>query len=109
MVNHPARQRIAEVLVTRAGEPGRGSGYLLAPGWVLTAAHVVADVEAAAVWLGAPPILDTASGTGVELRHILMAPHADLALVPVNSGKLRTQSLYCSVGWIVLRLTECGW
>jgi S1-C subfamily serine protease len=34
--------------------PERGSGYLVAPGWVLTAAHVVAGAEAVSVWLGAP-------------------------------------------------------
>ncbi|GAA0542911.1 NACHT domain-containing protein [Actinomadura livida] len=38
----PRRERVAELIVTRPDEVGRGSGYLVAPGLVLTAAHVVA-------------------------------------------------------------------
>jgi Trypsin-like peptidase domain len=82
--DHPARPRIAEVLVTQAGEDRRGSGYLVAPGWVLTAGHVVADAQKVAVWLGAPPILESAAGLGVDPRRILMAADADLALLPVG-------------------------
>ncbi|MEX2985407.1 NACHT domain-containing protein [Streptomyces sp. C36] len=42
---HPARERIAAVFGGRT----QGSGYLLAPNLVLTAAHVVGDCEAPAV------------------------------------------------------------
>ena len=85
-MEHPARPRVAEVLVTRAGEPRRGSGYLVASGWVLTAGHVVADAEAVAVWLGAPLRLEPSLGVRVDRRSILMAADADLALVPVGAG-----------------------
>jgi hypothetical protein len=83
-LNHPAQRHVAEVLVTRAGEHCRGSGYLVAPGWVLTAAHVVAGAEAVAVWLGALPTMDPGSGSGVDLRRILVCEGADLALLPVS-------------------------
>ena len=44
MMDHPARARVAEVIVSRVGkEDTRGSGYLVSPGWVLTAHHVVQD------------------------------------------------------------------
>jgi hypothetical protein len=84
MEDHPARPRIAEVLVTQAGEDRRGSGYLVAPGWVLTAAHVVADAQKVAVWLDAPQILEDHPGVGVDPRRILLAADADLALLPVG-------------------------
>jgi len=83
-LNHPAQRHVAEVLVMRASERRRGSGYLVAPGWVLTAAHVVAGAEAAAVWLGAPPAMDPASGSGVDPRRIMSCEGADLALIPVG-------------------------
>ncbi|WP_028810176.1 trypsin-like peptidase domain-containing protein [Streptomyces sp. 351MFTsu5.1] len=38
-------EQVAEVIVRRSGGGGRGSGYLVAPGRVLTAAHVVAGAE----------------------------------------------------------------
>ena len=41
-MDHPTRAALAELFVTRTTEgPSRGTGYLVAPGWVLTAAHVV--------------------------------------------------------------------
>ena len=86
MEEHPARPRIAEVLVTQAGEDRRGSGCLAAPGWVLTAAHVVADASEVTVWLGAPPILEPDAGIRVDLRRILLAQNADLALLPVGGS-----------------------
>lgn len=73
------------MLVKRAGEHWRGSGYLVAPGWVLTAAHVVAGAEAVAVWLGAPPTMDARSGSGVNPQRILSCQGADLALLPLDS------------------------
>jgi hypothetical protein len=88
MEDHPARPRIAEVLVTQAGERRRGSGYLVAPGWVLTAGHVVAGASEVAVWLGVAPVLERDAGVGVDPRRILLAndmdKDADLALLPVS-------------------------
>jgi hypothetical protein len=74
------------VVATQAGESRRGSGYLAAPGWMLTASHVVAGAEAVAVWLGAPPALEASLGVGVDPRRILMVAGTDLALVPVGPG-----------------------
>jgi S1-C subfamily serine protease len=54
-MDHPARARVAEIMVSRVGkEDTRGSGYLVSPGWVLTAHHVVKDAASVGVWLGAP-------------------------------------------------------
>ncbi|MGZ6807691.1 MAG: S1 family peptidase [Mycobacteriaceae bacterium] len=84
-MDHPARARVAEVLVSRAGkESTRGSGYLVSPGWVLTAHHVVRDATSVGVWLGAPPELLSAEGVGVDVRGVLTVPAADLALLPVG-------------------------
>lgn len=38
-------EQVAEVIVRRSGRGGRGSGYLVGPGRVLTAAHVVGGAE----------------------------------------------------------------
>ncbi|WIM93250.1 trypsin-like peptidase domain-containing protein [Actinoplanes oblitus] len=82
---HPARARLAEVLVNRAdGFARRGTGYLVAPGLVLTAAHVVAGARTVAVWLGSPRELETADGIGVDLAATLLDPEADLALLPLS-------------------------
>ena len=84
-MSHPQRARLAEVLVTRpGGRTRRGSGYLVASGWVLTAAHTVAGAESAAVWLGAPQTLAEESGIGIDTGTILCVPDADLALLPVE-------------------------
>jgi tetratricopeptide (TPR) repeat protein len=84
-VDHPTRARLAEVVVARGpGKPIRGSGYLVAPGWVLTCWHVVAEATGIAVWLGSPPVLDPADGEGVDVSAVLAFPRADIALLPVN-------------------------
>src|SRR5215470_9885084 len=61
VIDHPARARVAEIMVARLGRTGeehtRGSGYLVSTGWVLTAHHVVKDAVSVGVWLGAPPEL----------------------------------------------------
>ncbi|MGY1670333.1 trypsin-like peptidase domain-containing protein [Geodermatophilus sp. SYSU D00710] len=78
------RERVAELLVERTGQPlERGSGYLVASGWVLTAAHVVADAETIGVWLGAPTELTSEAQMAVAPGAVLLVPEADLALVPV--------------------------
>ncbi len=85
MIDHPLRARVAEILVTRSGrDQTRGSGYLVASGWVLTACHVVDDAASIAVWLGAPSMLAPEAGAGVAIGRVLMTPAADLALLPVD-------------------------
>jgi tetratricopeptide (TPR) repeat protein len=85
VIDHPARARIAEVIVTRTGKGmTRGSGYLVSPGWVLTAGHVVADVTSIGVWFGVKPKLAPEAGVGVDIRRVLILAGADLALLPVE-------------------------
>jgi trypsin-like peptidase len=88
-VTHPVRERVAELLVERASEPlARGSGHLVASGWVLTAAHVVAGAEAVSVWLGAPAELTAEAQLPVAPGAVLLLPEADLALVPVANQEV---------------------
>jgi hypothetical protein len=85
MIDHPARARVAEIVVSRVGEKGtRGSGYLVSSGWVLTACHVVHDATSIGVWLGAPPELVSEEGFGVDVGRVLTVPAADLALLPLG-------------------------
>jgi S1-C subfamily serine protease len=85
-VSHPSPERVAEILVERAGKPlRRGSGYLVAPGWVLTAAHVVTGAQAISVWLGAPARLTADGELSVVPGAVLLLPEADLALLPVEA------------------------
>jgi Trypsin-like peptidase domain len=87
-MDHPVRARVAEIMVARVGSTGeertRGSGYLVSPGWVLTAHHVVKDAVSVGVWLGAPPDLVSEAGLGVDPGRVLAVPAADLALLPVG-------------------------
>lgn len=81
---HPETLRLAEILVSRAGgKRTRGSGYLVSPGWVLTADHVVADAIDVRVWLGAPQRLTPAGRLEADPNQILRVPEADLALIPL--------------------------
>ena len=88
MIDHPARARVAEIMVTRMGRTGeehtRGSGYLVSTGWVLTAHHVVKDAVSIGVWLGAPPELAPEAGVGVDPGRVLSVPTADLALLSLG-------------------------
>jgi hypothetical protein len=87
-MDHPARARVAEIMVARIGPTGeertRGSGYLVSPGWVLTAHHVVRDAASVGVWLGVPPELVSEEGVGVDPGRVLAVPAADLALLPLG-------------------------
>ena len=84
-MDHPARARVAEIVVNRAGKDStRGSGYLVRPGWVLTAHHVVRDAASVGVWLGAPSELVSDEGAGVDVGRMLTVPAADLALLPLG-------------------------
>ena len=88
MIDHPARARVAEIMVARMGGAGeehtRGSGYLVSTGWVLTAHHVVKNAVSVGVWLGAPPELAPEAGVGVDPGRVLSVPAADLALLPLG-------------------------
>ena len=85
MTDHPVRACVAEIMVAHAGKrQTRGSGYLVSPGWVLTACHVVNGAASIGVWLGAPLELTPRARLGVDTGLVLMVPAADLALLPVT-------------------------
>ena len=84
-VSHPERGRLAQIIASwPGGEKRHGSGYLVTPGWVLAAAHVVAGAESAGVWLGAPQVLEWESRLAVDTAAMLLAKEADLALLPLR-------------------------
>ena len=88
VIDHPARARVAEIMVARVGGAGeehtRGTGYLVSPGWVLTAYHVVKDSASVGVWLGVPAELAPEAGVGVDPGRVLVVRAGDLALLPVG-------------------------
>lgn len=86
MSGHPVRARVADIVAERACGGRRGSGYLVADGWVLTARHVVAGAAKVAVWLGAPPRLGPEGRRGVDLASALLDEGSDLALLPITVG-----------------------
>jgi tetratricopeptide (TPR) repeat protein len=83
MEDHPRRARVAELLVQRGKESSRGSGYLIADGWVLTARHVIAGADVIRLWLGAPSKLRSEDELRIEPPDIVALLHADLALLPL--------------------------
>lgn len=86
-MEHPARACLAEVVVTSPdGSTSRGSGYLVAAGWVLTAAHVVHDATGVGVWLGSPTELRPQDGHPVDPATARTIPGTDLALLPVPAA-----------------------
>ena len=85
MSGHPVRARVAEIVAEGPGGGLRGSGYLVADGWVLTARHVVAGAAKVAVWLGAPPRLGPDGRRDVDLTCALLDEGSDLALLPVTA------------------------
>ena len=90
-MDHPTRVCLAEVVVTGPdGKPSRGSGYRVAGGWVLTAAHVVKGAVSIGVWFGAPRTLDPALGAGIDPSKVLRLDDLDLALLPVPPGSAPT-------------------
>ena len=84
MNGHPVRARVADVVAEGPAVDGRGSGYLVADGWVLTAQHVVAGAAKVAVWLGAPARLGPDGRRDVDLTSALLDEGSDLALLPVT-------------------------
>ena len=85
---HPSLSCLAQIVVTPpGGKRVCGSGYRVAAGWVLTAAHVVREAAEVGVWFGAQAELRTGDGVGVEQQAILFADEADVALLPVPEDK----------------------
>ena len=83
-MEHPAEACLAQVLVTDPdGHDSRGSGYRVAPGWILTAAHAVQKSARIAVWFGTPTELRGSEAVAVDPALVRMVPELDLALLPV--------------------------
>ena len=83
-MEHPTEACLAEVLVIDpGGRFSRGSGYRVARGWVLTAAHVVQKSARITVWFGAPTELRANEGLAVDPAVVRMVQELDLALLPV--------------------------
>ena len=83
--------RVAQIVVERGpgGEGSRGSGYLVAPGLVLTAAHVVAGASVVRVRLdvGQPTEIDVqAEGWWADPEG---SDGTDLAVVMIPGTRLR--------------------
>ena len=90
---HPARHRIAEVIVRSTdGAERRGSGYLVSHNQVLTAAHVVESAASIGVWLGVAASLEPLRGQSVDPARVLLFIDADLALLPVTSESVAADS-----------------
>ncbi|WP_394615958.1 trypsin-like peptidase domain-containing protein [Lentzea sp. JNUCC 0626] len=98
------RSRVAELIVTRAGERHRGSGYRVRTDAVLTAAHVVDGAESvrlrfepdlpgerivAAVSWWADPVSDIAV--------VMFEPADALVLAPVSFGRIEDRAAVLSV------------
>ena len=67
MNGHPVRARVADVVAEGPAVDGRGSGYLVADGWVLTAQHVVAaPPRSRCGWVPRPAWDRTAAGTSTS-------------------------------------------
>jgi hypothetical protein len=92
--------RVAEIIVEARGQGRRGSGYEVAAGTVLTAAHVVADATAVRVRFNADQADERDAAAVVSLANrradvaILSFPldHSDDRLVPAEFGRIRQQA-----------------
>jgi tetratricopeptide (TPR) repeat protein len=81
---HPSPRCVVELRTTHwDGTTGLGSGYLVAKGWVLTAAHVVAGKSSVRAWVDPQAALTVEDESTVDLNRIVQLPSADWALVPV--------------------------
>lgn len=99
MVEHPTVDRLAEIVVVRDGRPvERGTGYVVAPGWILTAYHVVEDATEIGIWLGAPERLDQSDGFRIPMDQIVAAPGARIALLPVDTTENASANTYAPLG-----------
>jgi trypsin-like peptidase len=87
--------RVAEVIVTGSDGTGRrGSGYRIASGVVLTAAHVVADARAVHLRFDA----DTPSEWSAPALDVVADPASDLAAVLIDARGPVPSSSYGRIG-----------
>ena len=87
-VRHPSPQCVVELRTTRFdGSAGLGSGYLVAEGWVLTAAHVVAGASSVRVWVDPQATLSVRDESPVDTAGIVQFTDVDWALVPVPTHR----------------------
>ena len=83
-VVHPSPRCVVELRTARAdGSPGVGSGYLVAPGWVLTAAHVVTGALSVRAWVDPQARLTVEGEAEVDAAGIMRFPGLDWAFVPL--------------------------
>jgi Trypsin-like peptidase domain len=87
--------RVAEVIVTASDGPGRrGSGYRVASGVVLTAAHVVADARSVQLRFDA----DTPGEWSVAAQDVVADPTSDLAAVLIDAPSAVPADTFGRVG-----------
>jgi hypothetical protein len=86
--------RVAEVIVRRADGGRRGSGYRVAPGVVLTAAHVVLDARDLRIRFDA----DTPREWSASAVEVVADPESDLAVVLIDAADPLPACAYGRVG-----------
>lgn len=91
-------ERAAEIIVGPPGGARRGSGYLVGPGRVLTAAHVVADADTAVVrfqahrpeqWAAEATVAWTHDG--LDIAVLILPDHENDDVPPVSFGRAGDQ------------------
>jgi hypothetical protein len=90
-VNHPSPRCVVELRTVKPDQAGVeragiGSGYLVAAGWVLTAAHVVDGATSVRAWVDPPSTLTVEGEASVDPTGILRLRGADWALVPLRGN-----------------------
>jgi S1-C subfamily serine protease len=76
-MEHPSPRCVVELRTIRAdGSAGLGSGYLVAEGWVLTAAHVVGGASSVRAWVNPQATLTVQEESPVETAGIVRFPGA---------------------------------
>ncbi|MET9625932.1 trypsin-like peptidase domain-containing protein [Lentzea sp. NPDC006480] len=98
------RPRVAELIVTRAGERQRGSGYRVRADAVLTAAHVVVGASSVRVRfepdLPGERVFDAVSWWAdpvSDIAVVTIAPHPGETVTPVRFGRIEDRAAVLSV------------